>query len=224
MNILIAAAMPTLVALYSAPKRYYHNLDHINFCLGRLEWAKLQPEFSSFTEDAWETLEIAIWFHDAVYNPHAQQVKSGYSEEQSAQFLLNFMDLEFEYRLKSDLMPMVETAVNMIRWTGRHINNRKEQPSKMVQLMLDIDLAGLGLTWDQFVYNTENVCMEYEMSESNSEQLRIMQGNSGFQQALCRRERIFYTDTFHNQYEEQARKNIAQRVAQVEQMVEHDKP
>ncbi|WP_051719053.1 hypothetical protein [Hymenobacter sp. IS2118] len=54
-----AAAFATLAAAYQAPSRHYHTLQHIENLLKRLDAAALQ--------DA-PVVELAVWFHDAVYN------------------------------------------------------------------------------------------------------------------------------------------------------------
>ncbi len=62
-----------LVSVYSQPSRHYHNLRHISECLAEFDTVRhlvSQPV----------AVELAIWFHDAVYDPRAQD-----NEEKSAQ-------------------------------------------------------------------------------------------------------------------------------------------
>ena len=56
------AVVNDLIARYAEPQRAYHTLEHIMHCLG---------EFAGVREQAGEpeAVEVAIWFHDAVYNP-----------------------------------------------------------------------------------------------------------------------------------------------------------
>ena len=62
----------SLIAAYSTPDRFYHNLEHIHEMFDmvqRLAWnIPLQPE-----------VNLAIWFHDAVYDTRSKD-----SEERSA--------------------------------------------------------------------------------------------------------------------------------------------
>jgi predicted metal-dependent HD superfamily phosphohydrolase len=51
-----------LVAAYTAPGRYYHNLTHIEDCLGALAGV----DHLSAAER--EILTAAIWWHDVVYD------------------------------------------------------------------------------------------------------------------------------------------------------------
>jgi len=64
-----------LVAAYAEPQRAYHSLQHLDECLRVFDEAKAsgliqRPDF----------IEIALWFHDAVYDP-----KSSENEALSAQ-------------------------------------------------------------------------------------------------------------------------------------------
>ncbi len=70
-----ADAYPTfdvLVAAYSAPDRYYHNLEHLT------EMFRVAGRLAPNTDDP-AAIQLAIWFHDAVYDPRAKdnEVRSG---------------------------------------------------------------------------------------------------------------------------------------------------
>src|SRR6185436_9293929 len=61
-----------LTAAYAEPQRHYHNQQHIAECLAEFDRAR------HLTQQPVE-LELALWFHDAVYEPKASD-----NEEQSA--------------------------------------------------------------------------------------------------------------------------------------------
>ena len=66
------AAFDDLAARYAEPHRHYHTLDHIRAVLeivDRIGATARNPA----------ALELAVWFHDVVYDTHA-----GDNEEQSA--------------------------------------------------------------------------------------------------------------------------------------------
>ena len=56
---------PRLAARYAEPQRRYHTLEHIEACLAAL--AKVE----GLSADQRRTLERAIWWHDAIYDPQA---------------------------------------------------------------------------------------------------------------------------------------------------------
>lgn len=65
-----------LVKAYGEPQRAYHSLQHLEECLGVFDVAKgliQKPDL----------IEIALWFHDAVYDP-----KSGDNEALSAEWAI----------------------------------------------------------------------------------------------------------------------------------------
>lgn len=68
-----------LVAAYAESCRAYHTDEHIQACLShldRVEGQALRPE----------EIELALWFHDAVYKP-----LSSSNEEDSAQWASKFL-------------------------------------------------------------------------------------------------------------------------------------
>ena len=53
-----------LIDAYAEPQRHYHTLAHIQHCLGMFDQCK------SLLANP-EAVELAIWFHDAIYVPSA---------------------------------------------------------------------------------------------------------------------------------------------------------
>src|SRR3954465_15774143 len=68
-----------LVAAYSQKHRRYHTTAHIEYCLSEFDKARALAN-----EPA--EVEIALWFHDAIYDPYA----SG-NEEKSADWACEFL-------------------------------------------------------------------------------------------------------------------------------------
>jgi predicted metal-dependent HD superfamily phosphohydrolase len=128
-----------LVAMYAEPHRHYHNLHHIADCLG---------EFDRVRHLAREPLavELAIWFHDAVYDPRA-----GNNEEQSADLAQAWLG---EAHAGSALRDAVSRLV---------LATKKHDASLHVDaaLLVDVDLSILGQPPDRFWHYEEQIRAEY---------------------------------------------------------------
>jgi predicted metal-dependent HD superfamily phosphohydrolase len=67
-------AFAPIAAAYGAPGRHYHTLDHLAHCFAELDAAVA----AGLTHNP-VALELAVWFHDLVYDPAA-----GDNEQRSA--------------------------------------------------------------------------------------------------------------------------------------------
>ena len=74
-----AAERDALMARYAEPQRRYHTLRHLDECFARLDQARGHAE--RFGE-----VELALWYHDAIYDPHASD-----NEAQSAELAVSSM-------------------------------------------------------------------------------------------------------------------------------------
>jgi predicted metal-dependent HD superfamily phosphohydrolase len=71
-----------LLRCYAEPQRAYHTLQHLEECLLLLDDAKATGLIAKP-----DLIEMALWFHDAVYNPQGSE-----NEELSAQMALEALD------------------------------------------------------------------------------------------------------------------------------------
>ena len=172
-----------LTNAYAEPRRYYHNQQHITECLAEFDQARHLARQSS-------VLEMALWFHDAVYDPRASD-----NEERSAalakQCLLS--------RGISDTL--VETVIQLILITKHHDLKADTDTA----LMADIDLCILGRDKTRFFQYEEQIRKEYAWVPKTvftSKRAEILE-------RFLSRDRIYVTDWFGNRYERQARKNLA---------------
>lgn len=113
--------------IYEHPSRAYHNLEHIYSMLENL------TESERFAENPHRII-LAIWFHDVIYDP-----KRNDNELKSAQFWIRKMT---PYLLE-DLLQWGKRAILS---TIDHYPNHDLD----IQLLLDLDLASLGASWEIF--------------------------------------------------------------------------
>jgi predicted metal-dependent HD superfamily phosphohydrolase len=133
-----------LVRAYAAPERHYHNLTHIKAMLG------LKSSYENALSDP-QTVEAAIWFHDAIYDTRRHD-----NEEKSAELAAS--------RLTGLLSPdRVALVAGMIRATaGHHVPAGLDDTQRRdCALFLDMDLSILGSTPHVFAAYEDAVRREY---------------------------------------------------------------
>jgi pantetheine-phosphate adenylyltransferase len=133
----------TGASAYGSAQRHYHNLDHLVHGLSEIAvWA---ANTNASKHDV-ATLKKAFWFHDAVYNDHANKISN---EEASARLWLD-----------SKLEPgNIEDPASLIRATDHFQRNAISHPLK--EVMLGVDLAILGQHPDVYDAYARNVRVEY---------------------------------------------------------------
>lgn len=183
-----------LVARYSEDGRYYHTLNHIAHCLEELERVRHLCRYPN-------AVEMAIWFHDAVYDTHAED-----NEEQSAKLALEVVK---EAGLSEEFGQKV-TALILATKRDRLPQSIDEQ------IITDIDLAILGLPDEQDVFGEyeRQIRKEYAwvsdtvFARERAKLLRVFLAR-GF---------IFSTRYFRRKYEEAARENIRRSLSALDKM------
>lgn len=176
-----------LAYYYMQPCRPYHNLSgHISDCLNNLEEVKaLCPNPNQ--------VELAIWFHDAIYETWASD-----NEHQSG-LLANF----FITKLMG-LDPLLAVRVWHLILATKH-NMTPENLNHDARILVDIDLVSLAASPSQFEINSKNIRREYHWvtPEENyrREQVKILD-------KFLKRNSIYCTPYFREKYETQARLNL----------------
>ena len=107
---------------YSEPERAYHTLHHISECLQLLQQTQGLAQSSA-------SIELAIWFHDAIYDPRRSD-----NEERSALWA------QAELR-RAGASPALQDRITSLVMVTRHDG---EPQTRDEELMSDIDLAILG--------------------------------------------------------------------------------
>jgi predicted metal-dependent HD superfamily phosphohydrolase len=177
----------TLDAAYGSPERLYHSWCHINTLLGELDQVRSLPEFTSV---AFDEVELALFFHDAVYEParHDNEVRSA----------ALFLDLTSQGGASNEMM--LARVTQLIEATATH------QPSSdtATRLMIDLDLSILGAPPEVYASYVAGVRQEYHHVPHEV----WSGGRIAVLDRFLSRERIYQTETFHIRLESTARANL----------------
>lgn len=183
------ALMQRLIDAYKQPQRKYHTLQHLNECIAlfapNLHLAKYPAE-----------VEIALWFHDAVYD-----VKAKDNEAQSANWAAE------ELGAAQISQESIERVKQLIMATS-HATLPEGQDQK---LLVDIDLAILGSLRQRFIEYEAQVREEYEwVSDWLFRQKRCC-----ILKEFLTRQPIYATPAIRQALESQARDNLAYSLKQL---------
>lgn len=174
----------TLVQHYSEPHRAYHNLSHITALLRQAD-----AERDHVTRP--EAVELAIWFHDLVYDTRAAD-----NEQRSAacaRQTLQAMDVD------PSLTATVEACILA---TQGHEADSTQVPD--LPLFLDLDLAILGASEDIYRRYSQAIRTEYQWVAAAA----YCFGRSEVLKRFLARPALFHTPAIASRLEAQARRNI----------------
>lgn len=181
------ATYDELIKAHAEKHRAYHRLDHIAACLRHLDDVRDQAERP-------DEIEMALWFHDAVYKP-----LSATNEEDSADWA------------EAWLVRRGADASMIARITDHILDTKSHDAPDTIdgQIMLDIDLSILGTPAHIYDEYEQNIRFEYRRvpkfiyRKKRSEVLRI----------FLSRNRIYATGYFHDKFERQARNNLSRAIS-----------
>lgn len=171
-----------LIKQLTESHRSYHNLSHI--------WNLYQVFFSirPLLEDP-IAFQWAIWLHDAVYDPKSKTNESDSLEQFQSWFSGVLSDKTFQ--LCSD----------MIISTAGHHPRRKE---KDIQYFLDADLCILAAPEGLYYQYTEAIRTEFSVFPDSL----YLPGRKKVLSQFSERSPLFYSTTFQNAFESQAKENL----------------
>jgi predicted metal-dependent HD superfamily phosphohydrolase len=177
-----AGLFAEILKAYSEEHRAYHTAEHIAHCLDELDHV---PDLAKQPLE----VEMALWFHDAVYDPHASD-----NEEKSAAWARQVL-------LASNCPAESVARICDLILTTKHDKPPLENDT---QLIADIDLSSLGQPESEFLSNERKIRKEYQwVPEKKYQEERVKT-----LKAFLQRKRIYFTDYFEALYGIQARKNL----------------
>jgi predicted metal-dependent HD superfamily phosphohydrolase len=176
-----------LVAAYAEPTRAYHTAEHIGDCLTLLDANRVPVPHP-------DEVEVAIWFHDAVY-------VAGNTDNEARSAELAGASLG-----EAGVAPDVVERISGLVLETRHVTI-PEQPD--AALLCDIDLAILGRQPEAFDLFERRIRQEYAVVPEPI----YRRGRSEILRGFLHRASIFQTDWFRQRYEVTARANLKRVLA-----------
>ena len=175
-----------LLRAWSSQGRRYHTLRHLESCLLELD-------------DAWTCarsaaeVELALWFHDAIYRTHRND-----NESRSADWAARFLT---EHGAAADVVSNVRdfvmaTAHAAVSLTGD------------AALVVDIDLSILGKSPEVYDEFERNVRKEYWWVP----RARFAKARCAILRSFLDRPSIYHWPHFRERYEAAARINLARAI------------
>ena len=173
-----------LITAWNEPQRKYHTEQHLRECLVLFE------EFQHLAIHPHE-VELAIWFHDAVYDVKGKDNELKSAEWARAELLTAGVSEQQSQRVYDLIMATQHSAMDAL-----------DTPDK--QLLVDIDLAILGSSPARFSDYEQQVRAEYSYVPGfifRRKRRDILQG-------FLSRNPIYQTPELKLRFELQARKNL----------------
>ena len=187
-----AAMLAQLTAAYQAPGRHYHTLNHIQALLAATDTAASQLQDAA-------VVELAVWFHDAVYEPLRSD-----NEEKSA-------ELAREFLVATSLSAARQERVAFL--IERSKDHTLPQPPDDADLLffLDADLSILGAPEARYQEYARQVRQEYRMVPG----ILYRRGRRKVLEKMLAAPALYRTADYHTRLEAAARRNLQQELREL---------
>jgi predicted metal-dependent HD superfamily phosphohydrolase len=181
-----------LVAAWAEPRRVYHGLEHLEDCLRECD---ATPHGAADRD----VVEVALWFHDAVYDPRASDNEARSAAWARAALLGAGVGLE-----------VAEEVARLVLLT-RHV-----APPAIADaagsLLCDVDLSILGRPPEDYNRFERGVRAEYAWVPApvyRAQRARILA-------RFADRQPLYRTPHFQRRYEASARANLRRAIGQLQ--------
>lgn len=183
-------AYGALVASYSEKDRHYHTKEHVAACLRHLDRCVADVDYPS-------EVEIALWFHDAIYKPLSRG-----NERKSADWASSFLSAH----------GAGEEATARVHRLIMVTEHNAPTQTKDESILVDIDLSILGADPEAYDIFEEGVRKEYGLVPSfiyRKKRVKVLRG-------FMERAHIYKNEPFSSERERQAKENLANAVSKLE--------
>lgn len=182
-----AGLFDELMARYGEPHRHYHTTKHLDEC-----FAQMAPHLAEHPAE----VELALWFHDAIYEPKRQD-----NEAKSADWA---RDSALSAGVASDCAGRLHALVMATR-------HEAVPQARDEQVLVDIDLSILGAPAARFDEYERQVREEYAWVPG----LVFRSKRKTILQQFLARHAIYSTAPFRERLEASARANLARSIARL---------
>jgi predicted metal-dependent HD superfamily phosphohydrolase len=173
-----------LLARYAEPGRCYHTWEHIEACLAELE------RLDGLTPEERRTLTYAIWWHDAIYDPHRSD-----NETLSAELAMR------DLAVRGAPDPIARETFRLIELTKGH---EVEASDRLGAPLVSIDLSILGAAPELYDAHADAIRQEYAFVPEEA----FRAGRAAILRRFLASSRIFPDPGFSERLETQARANL----------------
>lgn len=171
---------------YQEPHRHYHGVEHLRDCLKQLGTAPA-------TGEAHDLAETALWFHDAVYLPHATD-----NEARSAVWAARALARAGATEARAG------EVARLVRLT----DHTRPAEDPVGALVCDVDLSILGRPPPEFAEYERRIRAEHDQVPETLYRL----GRATVLAGLLAREPLYRSDHFRARYEAAARRNLKRSI------------
>lgn len=171
---------------YCESHRFYHTLTHLQDCLAKFDRHAHTCPHPAF-------VEVALWYHDVIYDPQAAN-----NEQASAALCAAHLAL-------AGIDAMVIKTIQTLILATQHTATVTDADAA---LLVDIDLSILGEDEDTFREYDRQIRQEYAFVPEaiyRTKRRHILQSFLG-------RDRIYQTAFFYQTYEAQAQRNLSRAI------------
>lgn len=198
------SALEALKSGYSSPQRVYHGWEHIEDLLRKLE------VFHSLASRL-DLIKSTVFWHDAVYQFHHDDGTLRPDSENVADSARLFLQYSEHTSVERDAIE------DMIMATAEHMGELHSSPeyypgySKDRDLLLDLDLSGLGASWNHFCRMEEKIRREFAWVAEED----FRKGRGDILKKLLAKPSLYRRGETYALWEQSARSNLARRMAEL---------
>lgn len=174
-----------LISRYCEPHRHYHDLTHVEAVLDHVEALVSAGEHV----DDRPSVELAAWFHDAVYEPMGEG-----NEARSAQLAVEMLGVA------GVAAEVAQRVSALVMATEEHVPDGPDSA-----ILVDADLAILGAPRDEYLAYAAAIRREYAGVDDDS----YREGRTAVLRGLLDRPLLFHTATMRAWRGARARENMS---------------